>query len=102
MDMAGVARTTGFLGDGLTFIGSIFLAVDALFKLRERKMLDRRRLVAMDFPGSAETRDGQPMTVKSIEERATAKSVHLAWIGAILLTSGFACLLISRWYEVGV
>jgi hypothetical protein len=102
MAMEGVARAAGFLGDGLTFVGSLFLAVDALFKHKEQATLSKRKLVAEDFPGSAETRGGQPMTVRSLEATAMAKSVHFAWVGAILLSLGFACLFISRLCEVGV
>jgi hypothetical protein len=100
--MESLGKIAGFAGDGLTFVGSLCLAVDALFKRREQAVLSAQRLVADDFRESAETRDGEAMTPVLIDERALAKSVRYAWIGAVLLALGFACLFVSRLCGSGV
>jgi hypothetical protein len=99
MAIEGVARAAGFLGDGLTFVGSLFLAVDALFKRKEQMLAARRSAIARDFPDSAQTKDGQLLTPAWIEEDALQRSILWARIGAVLLVLGFACLLVSRWCE---
>lgn len=99
MAMESVARVAGFLGDGLTFVGSLFLAGDALFKRKEQMLAARRGVIVRDFPGSAETKDGEPLTSVWIEEDALERLILWARIGAVLLVFGFACLLISRLCE---
>lgn len=92
----------GFLGDFLTFLGGIVLAIDAL---REEKKLRKFREWAetIDDPelkGVVLTLQGVKLkTGEDIELAFVRKSAKLALTGALTLTAGFMCLFVSRYME---
>ncbi len=100
MCMQGYARLAGFLGDGLSFAGSLCLAYDALFKRKEQAVAAQKLQIVIDFGDSAQNRDGATMTQDSIAEAELAKSVRWARVGAVLLAMGFLLLFLSRLWEL--
>jgi hypothetical protein len=89
-------RALGITGDSITFIGGIFLAIDALFKKEEQIHLAAEKLIAKDFGESAQNKEGGHLDPTRTEEKTLARSVIYAKIGTGLLTLGFGCLLLVR------
>jgi len=90
----------GLLGDSLSFLGALILALDALW--REREFIRQKKLLRM-----VETLRVR-LTLDGIE-LVDGESTHLVFIrqsvrrsiwGASILTSGFICLLVARIVEI--
>lgn len=90
----------GLVGDFLSFLGALILALDAL--LREREFAQQKKLLEM-IKVLKEVR----LTLRGIElaDEESAKLVFIRlsvlrslW-GAAILTGGFVCLLVARILE---
>jgi hypothetical protein len=90
------AKAMGIGGDSLTLLGSISLAIDALFKKQEQIQLAAQKLIKKDFGAAAQGEDGGHLDPKNLEEEAIDKSVRFAKLGACLLLAGFVLLLLTR------
>lgn len=92
------SKELGILGDSLTFLGSIFLVLETLFRQR---IINRRR----ESVGTAEhlkkagfrptDPQGTPINEQTVEDREARTGIALAWIGVSLLVLGFGVLLVK-------
>lgn len=89
-------KAMGIGGDSLTLLGSISLAIDALFKKQEQIQLAAQKLIKSDFGTAAQDEGGGHLDPTKLEEEAIDKSVRFAKIGACLLVAGFVLLLLTR------
>ncbi|HTC74299.1 MAG TPA: hypothetical protein VK684_01900 [Edaphobacter sp.] len=92
-------KVVGILGDSLTLVGSVVLALEALLR-RWRTTRDRTSTKAVWRFGrhriAGTDRHGKPITPQSIEDEAINIGQWLGIIGVSLLVTGFCVLLAIR------
>jgi hypothetical protein len=92
----------GFAGDGITFLGGIILAIDAIGKQREFRNI-QSTFKAVTNPllsGVKLTKKGVSLTNRDdVELVFIRRTVTRAIWGSCLLALGFICLLIARIIE---
>lgn len=90
----------GFAGDSLTFLGGLLLAIDAVDAERRFRRL-RQWIKTIEDPEiegvKLTMRDVLLRSAEDVELAFIRKSAKLALAGAIVLTTGFVALFISRW-----
>ena len=92
-------RALGIIGDSLTLVGSIVLALDGLLKGRMLRQ-DRATIYTSDSLTNIGFRldDSKQKTItkERVEEAGAIRSQWLAWTGVALLVAGFSVLLATR------
>jgi hypothetical protein len=105
------ASILGFFGDFLSFLGGLVLAADAILeehKLKQRHAREDAWKAAITDPVVAHitlTREGIKLKnekdiAASLEISMSRRTRQWAIIGALILSTGFACLFCSRWIEI--
>jgi hypothetical protein len=88
-------KGVGIWGDSLSFIGGLMLAAEALFQKKDRLAIAVKGTVARLFPG-AEDSEGNKVSTNATEEKQVDLWELVAKWGIVVLTVGFAFLLVSR------
>jgi hypothetical protein len=88
-------KALGVLGDSLTFLGSLLLALEALLKQTERISIDRKRTIVSHFKHAVDVR-GNPIDPQAVEQKWLKLWAFASKAGTIALALGFACLLVRR------
>lgn len=88
-------KAVGVFGDSITFVGSLILSLEALFKKttlvsiqRKQKLLERTKYL--------KSRSGENVTREQIEDKWIDLWLRLSKIGIVTLTLGFLALLLGR------
>lgn len=92
------SRTSGILGDSLTFFAAFLLALEALFKPMERLSINRKQAIMKRFR-YLEGPEGDPVTLENVETEWQKLWTLVSRCGAILLCLGFGFLLVTRLLE---
>ncbi len=98
-----VAKITGILGDGMTFIGSCILAGDLLHGVKKFRDEQLRIKTLKSFAGRVrlETEDGHPIQSESdIHLEVLRNTARWAWTGIALLLFGYLLQLVTRIIEL--
>lgn len=85
----------GILGDSLTFLGGLLLAIEALWKRTERISIATVRTTARYFV-QAEDKAGNKINPEKTEENWVNRWHHFAQAGAVAMAAGFLVLLLVR------
>jgi hypothetical protein len=88
-------RCLGITGDSLTFLGGILLALEALWKKRERTSIATKKTTAKFFPG-AEDESGKSINPEQTEEKWVNRWHWIAQVGTVAVAAGFFVLLLLR------
>jgi hypothetical protein len=93
----------GLVGDSLTFIGGMILAIDAIGRQKEFTKI-QNTVAAVTDPLLANvkiTKEGIYLTnnEKNVELVFIHRSVNRARWGSLLVAIGFVCLLVARIWE---
>ncbi len=88
-------KAIGIIGDSLTFVGSVLLSLEALFKQTERLSVDTKKTIVKFFP-SAEELEGDAVDPELVEKKWLKLWGWASKAGTILLAAGFAFLLLGR------
>lgn len=88
-------KAVGILGDSITFIGSLILSAEALFKKTQIISTARKRKLIARTP-HLKSLSGQLVTDGQVENEWVNLWVLLAKIGILILTLGFLVLLLGR------
>lgn len=93
----------GFAGDVLTFVGSLVLSYDAFTRSSQLRQARARKRSQNDLATESLTLSHagrrRAINPSTIEEDDALRSVTLAKIGGIILSSGFLVLLVNRILE---
>jgi hypothetical protein len=85
----------GITGDSLTFLGSILLILEALFKKVQFVSVDQDKVIVKYFP-YAEDAGGRRLSPRMTEENWMMLWLVVSRVGAFFLVGGFGFLLLSR------
>jgi hypothetical protein len=88
-------KAVGIIGDSITFAGSLILALEAIFKKKERVSVKNKRNLLKHTP-YLKSRSGESVTNEQIEDNWIDFWSHLSMAGIITLTLGFLALLLGR------
>lgn len=93
--LIGHPKALGVLGDSFTFIGSLLMAAEALWKKTERIAIATKKTIVKYFP-TAEDEKGKPVSPTVVEEKWSNRWNVASKSGVIVLAAGFALLLAHR------
>ena len=93
--VTGHHKGLGILGDSLTFFGGLLLALEALWKKRERTSIATKKTTAKFFP-QAEDESGKSINPEYTEEQWVNRWHWIAQAGTVAMAAGFFVLLLLR------
>ena len=82
----------GIVGDSLTFLGSILLTLEALFRPAQNLSVDRKGTIVKYFK-TAERADGEKLKPEDVKRGWEVLWTRCNRIGVVLLVIGFGFLL---------